>query len=61
MGKVFEAFQQVDAGLSRNHEGTGLGLSICKRLVEKMGGQIWVESEWGVGSVFGFTIPRVHD
>jgi len=56
-GKLFQAFQQVDVGLSRNHEGTGLGLSICKRLVEKMGGRIWVESQWGVGSVFAFTLP----
>lgn len=56
MGKLFQAFRQVDVGLTRNHEGTGLGLSICKRLVEKLGGRIWVESEWGVGSVFAFTI-----
>ncbi|HPO12463.1 MAG TPA: ATP-binding protein [Candidatus Hydrogenedentes bacterium] len=56
-GKLFQAFQQVDVGLSRNHEGTGLGLSICKRLVEKLGGRIWVESEWHVGSVFTFTLP----
>ncbi len=57
MGKLFQAFQQVDTGLSRAHEGTGLGLSICKRLVEKMGGTIWVESTWEVGSVFTFTLP----
>jgi len=59
-GKLFQAFQQVDVGLTRNHEGTGLGLSICKRLVEKMGGCIWVESEWGAGSVFTFTLPIVY-
>lgn len=57
LGKLFQAFHQVDVGLTRNHEGTGLGLSICKRLVEKMGGRIWVESEYGVGSVFVFTLP----
>jgi len=61
LGKLFQAFQQVDVGLTRNHEGTGLGLSICKRLVEKMGGRIWVESEYGVGSVFTFTLPLVVD
>jgi len=61
MGKLFKAFQQVDVGLTRNHEGTGLGLSVCKRLVEKMGGRIWAESEWGAGSVFTFTLPVAPD
>ena len=60
MGKLFQAFQQIDVGLTRNHEGTGLGLNICKRLIEKMGGRIWVESTWGAGSVFSFTLPIVH-
>lgn len=57
MDRLFHAFQQIDTGLTRNHEGTGLGLSICKRLVEKMGGRIWAESEWGVGTIFTFTLP----
>ena len=54
---LFKPFQQVDSGITRNHEGTGLGLSICKRLVEMLGGKIWVESEWGIGSTFTFTLP----
>ena len=56
-GKLFAPFQQVETGLARPHEGTGLGLSICKKLVEMLGGEIWVESEWGVGSTFIFTLP----
>jgi signal transduction histidine kinase/HAMP domain-containing protein len=55
--KLFQVFQQIETGLSRKHEGTGLGLSICKRLVELLGGEIWVDSEWGVGSTFTFTLP----
>ena len=57
MDKVFQPFRQLDTGLTRNYEGTGLGLSISKRLVDLMGGTIWVESEPGKGSVFGFSIP----
>ncbi|MGB8645125.1 MAG: PAS domain S-box protein [Anaerolineae bacterium] len=57
LDKLFLPFRQVESGLTRRHEGTGLGLAICKRLVEMLGGRIWVESEWGVGSVFAFTLP----
>ena len=55
--KLFRPFTQIETGLTRQYEGTGLGLSISKRLVDLMGGTIWVESEPGKGSTFSFTIP----
>ncbi len=59
MDKLFTPFYQIDTGLTRQYEGTGLGLSICKRLVELLGGEIWVESEGkGRGSTFRFTLPQ---
>jgi PAS domain S-box-containing protein len=57
MHKLFKPFQQIDTGPARGHDGTGLGLSICKHLVTAMGGDIHVESAWGVGSTFRFTLP----
>ena len=57
MNRLFKPFQQIDTGLTRSHEGTGLGLSICKRLLTAMDGEITVESQWGVGSAFKFTLP----
>lgn len=55
--KLFQPFSQLDNGLGRKYEGTGLGLSISKRLVELMGGRIWVKSQCGKGSTFGFDLP----
>ena len=57
LGRLFKPFQQIETGLARSHEGSGLGLSICKHLVTAMGGGITVESQWGVGSTFKFTLP----
>jgi two-component system, sensor histidine kinase and response regulator len=52
---IFEPFTQADTSTTRRYGGTGLGLSICMRLIEMMGGRIWLESEEGSGSTFHFT------
>jgi two-component system sensor histidine kinase/response regulator len=54
---IFQAFTQADNSTTRNYGGTGLGLTISKRLVEMMGGRIWMESEFQRGSIFSFSIP----
>lgn len=54
--RIFESFNQVDSGNTRKYQGTGLGLSISKEFVKKMGGELWVESEEGKGSIFKFHV-----
>ena len=57
LSTIFQAFRQIDAGISRQREGTGLGLAISRRLADRLGGKIRVESRFGRGSVFTLMLP----
>ena len=57
--KLFKPFEQLDTRKNRNVAGTGLGLAICYRLCQLMGGGLWLESEYGKGSIFSVTMPCI--
>lgn len=57
---IFNIFRQIDDTRTRKYGGTGLGLSVAKKIVELLGGEIWVESEPGKGTVFFFTLPNIQ-
>ncbi|GHV36434.1 hypothetical protein AGMMS49546_01730 [Spirochaetia bacterium] len=57
--KLFKPFEQLDTRKNRNVVGTGLGLAICYRLCRLMGGDLWLKSEYGKGSVFSVAVPYI--
>lgn len=55
---IFERFRQLDGSSTRSHGGMGVGLYLCAQLVKAHGGRIWVDSAWGRGSTFSFSLPE---
>ncbi len=60
VGKLFQKFSRIESGEAREIKGSGLGLWICREIVKAHGGDIWVESEYGKGSIFNFTLRKAQ-
>jgi K+-sensing histidine kinase KdpD len=61
INKLFQKFSRVDTGEAQKIKGSGLGLWICKEIIEAHNGKIWIESEFGKGSTFKFTLKKAQD
>ncbi len=58
LSKVFDEFYRAANAKNIEKDGTGLGLSIVKQIIERHGGEIWVDSQEGIGTKFSFTLPK---